>query len=133
MGPRLVGLLRDLRARRGEAHVRDATRDLVFRGPRGGTLSRSDVSRDLHKAAGGGAGLRESLRLHDLRHTAAATWLQCRLPLIYVQRQLGHSTIQTTEQQYGHLESDWLADAAAKVEEKLWASPTPVGQPVTAA
>ena len=74
------------------------------RGPRGGELSRSDVSRDLHKHALEDAGLRRTLRLHDLRHTAAASWLAAGLPLIYVQRQLGHASITTTQQVYGHLE-----------------------------
>ncbi|HEX2103920.1 MAG TPA: hypothetical protein VHF51_09730 [Solirubrobacteraceae bacterium] len=41
----------------------------ISSGPRGGELSRSDVSRDMHKHALEGAGLRRSLRLHDLRHT----------------------------------------------------------------
>jgi integrase len=122
IGPRLAEMLKDVRGRQAERHTADASRQLVFRGPRGGELSRSDVSRDLHKEALRAAGLRTSLRLHDLRHTAAATWLQCNLPLIYVQRQLGHASIQTTERQYGHLESDWLADAAARVEQHVWRS-----------
>jgi integrase len=125
IGPRLVGILTALRARVSEAATSDSSHELVFRGPRGGELHRSDVSRDLHKEALRDAGLRTSLRLHDLRHTAAATWLQCNLPLIYVQRQLGHATIQTTEKQYGHLERDWLAGAAASVEERLWGSGEP--------
>ena len=69
----------------------------MFRGPRGGELSRSDVSRDLHKHALEDAALRRTLRLHDLRHTAAASWLAAGLPLIYVQRQLGHASITTTQ------------------------------------
>jgi integrase len=130
IGPRLVEVLMDLRARVSEAATADSTHNLVFRGPRGGELNRSDVSRDLHKEALHDAGLRTSLRLHDLRHTAAATWLQCDLPLIYVQRQLGHATIQTTERQYGHLERDWLAGATASVEERVWGSGEAITHPV---
>jgi integrase len=89
---------------------------LVFRGPRGGELSRSDVSRDLHKHALEDAALRRTLRLHDLRHTAAASWLAAGLPLIYVQRQLGHASITTTQQVYGHLEESFLRGAADRVE-----------------
>jgi integrase len=120
VGPRLVEILKDVHARQSETAAVAGTHRLVFRGPRGGELSRSDVSRELHKDALRDAGLRASLRLHDLRHTAAATWLQCNLPLIYVQRQLGHATIQTTEKQYGHLERDWLANAAEHVGARLW-------------
>ena len=68
-GVRLGHVLRELRGRA------PATAGLVCRGPRGGELSRSDVSRDLHKHALEDAALRRSLRLHDLRHTAAASWL----------------------------------------------------------
>ena len=65
-------------------------------------------------------GLRESLRLHDLRHTAAASWLAAGLPLIYVQRQLGHASITTTERQYGHLEKSFLRGAARRAEAAIW-------------
>jgi integrase len=92
---------------------------LVFRGPRGGELSRSDVSRDLHKHALEDAALRRTLRLHDLRHTAAS-WLAAGLPLIYVQRQLGHASITTTQQVYGHPEESFLRGAADRVERLIW-------------
>jgi integrase len=95
----------------------------VFRGPRGGELSRADVSRELHKHALEDAGLGRSLRLHDLRHTAAASWLAAGLPLIYVQRQLGHASITTTEQVYGHLEDSFLRGAADRVERLIWTPP----------
>jgi integrase len=41
------------------------------------------------------AGLRK-VRLHDLRHTYASLLLEAGEPMIYVKKQLGHSTIQTT-------------------------------------
>ena len=118
-GPRIEGVLRDLRARRAERHqiMRD---DHVFVGPRGRPLNRSDVSRGNHKEALRAAGLRTSLRLHDLRHTAAASWLATGLPLIYVQHQLGHASITTTQKEYGHLEESFLRDAPAKVEAAIW-------------
>jgi integrase len=115
-GPRLEAVLRELRAGRAPLDARA----LVFRGPRGGELSRSDVSRDLHKHALEDAGLRRSLRLHDLRHTAAASSLAAGLPLIYVQRRLGHASITTTQQVYGHLEESFLRGAADRVERLIW-------------
>jgi integrase len=114
-GPRLERVMHAL-PRAGSADPRT----LVFRGPRGGELSRSDVSRDLHKQALEDAALRRTLRLHDLRHTAAASWLAAGLPLIYVQRQLGHASITTTQQVYGHLEESFLRDAADRVERLIW-------------
>ena len=58
---------------------------------------------DWHEAALVDAGLRD-MPLHALRHTAAAAWLATGHPLIFVQRQLGHRSITTTEEHYGHLE-----------------------------
>jgi integrase len=95
----------------------------VFAGPRGGRLNRSGVSRDDHRAALEDAGLRTSLRLHDLRHTAAASWLASGLPLIYAQRQLGHASLTTTEALDGHLEEAFLRDAAERVEQRIWNAP----------
>src|SRR5206468_8203805 len=99
---------------------RSAGRALVFRGPLGGALSRSDIPRDVHKATLEDAALRTSLRLHDLRHSAAASWLAAGLPLIYVQRQLGHASIDTTQRIYGHLEESFLRGAAERVERRIW-------------
>jgi len=42
------------------------------------------------------------------------------LPLIYVQRQLGHASIITTERQYGHLEKSFLRGAARRAEAAIW-------------
>lgn len=49
--------------------------------------------------------------LHTLRHTAAASWLTTRHSLIFVARQLGHRSITTTEQHYGHLELNLFTSA----------------------
>jgi integrase len=86
----------------------------------GDVFERRYVSGQMHKAALRRAGLRQSLRLHDLRHTAAASRLACGLPLIYVQRQLGHASIRTTERAYGHLEESYLRGAAERVEAAIW-------------
>ena len=115
-GPRTAGMLRDLRAREAEHRSADLRSRPVFATADGRRLSRNTVSRGWHKAALRDAGLRETLRLHDLRHTAAASWLAAGLPLIYVQRQLGHASITTTEAQYGHLEKGFLRGAAKRAE-----------------
>jgi hypothetical protein len=61
-----------------------------------------------------------TLRL--LRHTAAAAWLAVGHRLIFVQRQLGHRCITTTEEHYGHLEGSFVRDAAAQTEEAIGAA-----------
>jgi integrase len=57
--------------------------------------------------------------LHSLRHTAATAWLSTGHPLIFVQRQLGHRSITTTEEHYGHLEVSFVRQAAARTEELI--------------
>ena len=130
VGPSLLDTLRDLRARRAELDATDLTRARVFTMPvrrrkrergrwaskqRAMPLDRSTVSKSWHKRALREAGLRD-MPLHALRHTAAAAWLLTGHPLIYVQRQLGHASITTTESFYGHHEESFLNSAPAATE-----------------
>lgn len=48
------------------------------------------------------AGLRR-IRFHDLRHTYAALMISLGENLLFVQRQMGHASISTTTDLYGHL------------------------------
>jgi integrase len=48
------------------------------------------------------AGIRK-IRLHDLRHTFGSVLFQRGATLTYVKEQLGHASIQTTIDIYGHL------------------------------
>ena len=73
---------------------------------------------DWHEAALEDAGLRD-MPLHSLRHTAAAAWLATGHPLIFVQRQLGHRSITTTEEHYGHLELSFVHEAVARTEDAI--------------
>ncbi|MCG7592451.1 site-specific integrase [Mycobacterium sp. PSTR-4-N] len=59
-------------------------------------------------------GLTKTPRLHDLRHTCASWLLQAGRPIPAVQQQLGHESIQTTVDVYGHLDrSSGVGNAAA--------------------
>jgi integrase len=84
----------------------------------GRPLDRNTVSRNWHKQALEDAALRD-MPLHALRHTAAAAWLAAGNSLMYVQRQLGHADISTTERYYGHLERRALAAGAIAAEEAI--------------
>ncbi len=53
---------------------------------------------------GRAAGLAKKPRVHDLRHTNASWLIQAGVPLTVVQRHLGHESIQTTSDRYGHLD-----------------------------
>jgi integrase len=134
VGDRLLGLLRDVQARQSEHEASDSTRAYVFvmpvrrrknepgrwdTGEPSKPMDRNTVSRDWHKDALQDAGLRD-MPLHALRHTAAASWLLAAQPLIYVQRQLGHSSITITERYYGHLEQTFQQTAANETEAAIW-------------
>jgi integrase len=84
-------------------------------------LDRSTVSREWHRVTLLDAGLRH-MPLHSLRHTAAAAWLSTGQPLMYVQRQLGHAQITTTERLYGHLEETFVRRAAAETDAAIRAA-----------
>jgi integrase len=63
------------------------------------------------------AGLTKKPRVHDLRHTNASWLIQAGVPLTVVQRHLGHESIQTTSDRYGHLDrktSRVVADVVGK-------------------
>jgi integrase len=50
------------------------------------------------------AGLTKKPRIHDIRHTCASWLMQAGRPLPSVQQHLGHESIQTTSDVYGHLD-----------------------------
>jgi integrase len=81
----------------------------------GKPFDRTTVSRDWHKAALQDADQRD-MPLHALRHTAAAAWLAGGNSLKYVQDQLGHGDIRTTERYYGHLERHVKKEGAKATE-----------------
>lgn len=133
MGPRLTEALRDLHARQAELTVGDVDLGLVFPAPGGGY---DDPGRllDEHRAALKRAGLRLSLRNHELRHTAAAVWLSLGFGLEYVRRQMGHRQITTTINAYGHHEGSMIPAAAARAEAAILGTETgrggsPLGTP----
>ena len=51
-------------------------------------------------------------RMHDLRHSHAAYLISQNLPMMIIQRRLGHESIKTTVDTYGHLMPDALLLAA---------------------
>lgn len=59
------------------------------------------------------AGLQKQPRIHDLRHTCASWLLNANTPITVVQAQLGHESITTTVDRYGHVDRRQGAMAAA--------------------
>ena len=64
-------------------------------------------------------GMTKKPRVHDLRHTNASWLIQAGVPLTVIQRHLGHESIQTTSDRYGHLDRESSRVVAAVVGEAL--------------
>jgi len=90
-------LLSALMTRKSEAKDR-----WVFPGTKTDTLDVSAWRRRIFVKILELSGLKK-IRVHDLRHTYASLMLEQGQPLIYIQRQLGHHSIQITADTYSHL------------------------------
>ncbi len=76
--------------------------DLVFCNPKGNPMDPDNMAkREFHPALVG-AGLRK-VRFHDLRHSYCALLISLNESPKFIQSQLGHASIQTTLDRYGHL------------------------------
>jgi integrase len=83
-----------------------AERDaLVFTGPRGGVLQDGNVRERHWMPALATAKIAKDAHIHDLRHSFASWLVQDGVPLIVVQRLLGHESSRTSER-YSHLAPD---------------------------
>lgn len=94
------------------------TGQLMFRAERGGKLWPGRFHDSVWRpaiAAANLAGMEKRPRIHDLRHTHASWLIAAGAPLPYVQARLGHESINTTINTYGHL----LPDAHAQMSEMM--------------
>jgi integrase len=99
---------------------------LVFCSPNGepinpDTLAQRDWARALRRA-----GLRR-IRFHDLRHTYASLLIVQGAHPKYIQVQLGHASIQTTLDRYGHLMPDAHAAEARKLDRLVFGESSHAG------
>lgn len=77
--------------------------DLVFTTRTGAPLRLPNWKRHVFHPARMASGVDPRLRLHDLRHTAASLMIQAGYPPKMIQDVLGHASITTTLDLYGHL------------------------------
>jgi integrase len=85
----------------------------VFTVPGGSVMRLSNWRRAVFVPARSRAGLSDRFRIHDLRHTAASLMIQAGYPPKMLQEIMGHASITTTLDLYGHLypgEMDRYAD-----------------------
>lgn len=95
-----------LRPLRSEPH------ELAFTGARGAQIHNQNFRPRVWAPAVKAANLGKSPRIHDLRHTHASWLIAAGVPLPVIQQRLGHESIQTTVDVYGHLSGDALTVAA---------------------
>lgn len=76
---------------------------LVFTSPTGMAMRNSGFAGRFFKPAVKAAGLDTALRIHDLRHTSVALAVQQGAHAQQIKERLGHSTITTTFDRYGHV------------------------------
>lgn len=112
-------LLRKQRARQAEWQLRagsawDNSMNLVFTNELGGHLAAVTVYKKL-KAIVSSLGL-DGVRFHDLRHTFALISLQNGDDIKTLQQNMGHSTISTTLDVYGHVSEQMKKDSAARMD-----------------
>lgn len=62
------------------------------------------------------------IRFHDLRHTYCVLLLDQGENIKYIQRQMGHSSLQVTMDIYGHLMEDVNREAASKLGSRIFGS-----------
>ena len=89
--------------------------DLVFTTPEGGLIDPANLRHRVFEPTLRVAGLRK-MRIHDLRHTFASLLINQGENLKYVQHQLGHASITTTVDRYGHLMPDAHIGASKRLD-----------------
>ena len=103
-------------------HLRGHDADQVFTAPQGGLLRRGNFRRRVWLPATAAAGL-DGVRFHDLRHTHAAWLIAAGEHPKVIQSRLGHASISTTLDRYGHLMAGLDAAAAEALPAPVVPSP----------
>ena len=110
--------------------------DLVFTMPHGGPLREAKLLERYVKPAAAAADLPASLRVHDLRHTAASLMIRQGGTVLAVSKTLGHKSAAMTLDRYGHLWPDDLGQLAERLDqahaEAVGAGVLPQRRPVVA-
>lgn len=118
-GIREIDLSPELKKELRQRYLCSSKVGLVFSTPEGRPLDPNGFAKKQFANAVKGAGL-GAVRFHDLRHTFGSLKLEQGENIYYVQRQMGHSSIQVTIDIYGHLLESRKPAAAAKTDAFLF-------------
>lgn len=87
-----------------ELYIKTGKKDgLIFSSSRGTPLNANNLCERKFKPALKAAGIEGKVRWHPLRQTFGSLNLEQGANVYYIQRQMGHSSIQVTVDIYGHL------------------------------
>jgi len=118
LGGELTSALREHRVRQIEERLQARPRwddgDFVLTSPHGRPLDAANVTHRFQAALERASVPRQ--RFHDLRHACATLRLEQAEELAVVSRVLGHASITTTANVYGHLTDAMLDKAAARTD-----------------
>ena len=95
--------------------------DLIFPSEAGNPLAEAPMVRKFFKPALKKAGLSD-MRFHDLRHTMASLMIEQGENIVYIQRQLGHSSPTVTLNVYAHLINEVNQEAALRLENTIFST-----------
>ena len=120
LDPTTVGLVRGLVDKALEDGRPD---ELLFVGARGGRVAHQNFHPRVWLRAVAASGLAKRPRIHDLRHSHASWLIAAGVPLPVIQYRLGHESIKTSVDRYGHL-LPGAGELAAASMEKVFSSLT---------
>ena len=120
----MLEALQKHRKRQAEERLKEGANyqdhDLIFCQANGRPLDPNNLVKRKFRWALKEAGLRTTLRFHDLRHTCAALLIAQGESPKYIQRQLRHASITTTLNVYGHLMPEVHQKAGQKLDAVLF-------------
>lgn len=132
MSQRLARVLLRLQVDRKAETLRRGWREMpvwVFCGKDGGPLARRGIEKGLKRVLKA-AGLPLHFTPHCLRHTYASLLLQMEVSPVYVQRQLGHSSIKLTVDTYGRWLPVWGKGSVDRLDERSGSKMVAKDEPV---
>ena len=103
-----------------EAGGKYRDQDLIFATANGGPRHDVNIVSRIYKPTLKEAGIRTSLRFHDLRHTCASLLIAQGESPKYIQAQMRHASIDITFDRYGHLFPEKKREAARRLDETLF-------------
>lgn len=92
---------------------------LVFTSVQGKQVRSQNFHPRIWRPAVEASGIGKRPDVHSLRHSHASNLIRARVPLPVIQRRLGHESITTTIDTYGHLAPDSYAEAAEAADLSL--------------